>query len=409
MIPGSPLPNENDRIADLLRHNILDTEAEPEFDEIVKLAALVCESEIALVSLVDDHRQWFKSKVGLHAQETNRDIAFCPHALHGRGIFEVPDARLDERFHDNPLVIGDPHIRFYAGQPLRSSLGYPLGTLCVIDRHARHLSPSQRFALTTLARQVSHLLELRVKVDELSQSLTVIEEQRKSLERINHVKDQTLGVVVHDLRSPLASLTSTLDLFDEGYISDEVTSQMLVELKPYLNHTCEKMNKVLDWARDQVRKPLVTLVPFALHPAILDCQEWVQVIAEKKQLTIHCTVDPDLRALGDREWVEIILRNLASNAVKYSLKGGCVDIFANVEGEKVRIGVRDQGVGMDTYALDSILTQYRGVSTLGTAREQGTGLGLMLCQTYLANLNSQLEIDSQLNQGTQVSFLLPQA
>lgn len=409
MIPAPPLPQEADRVADLLRHNVLDTDAEQEFDELVQLASLICGTEIALVSLVDDHRQWFKAKVGLEATETPRSIAFCPHALHGCEIFEVPDATLDERFHDNPLVTGEPNIRFYAGQPLRSSLGHPLGTLCVIDRHARKLSPAQRFALQTLAKQVERLLELRIKVYDLSQSLAVMEQQQENLDRLNRIKDQTLGVITHDLRGPLASLDNAISLFEAGFLDGHKTGELIPELRPHLQKTYEKVTKVLDWAKEQAKKPLITLVPFAVKPVLVACGDWVQAMAETKGVTIEDRGEDSLVALGDPDWVEIVVRNLLTNAIKYSVRGGKIEVFARLEGDQVRIGVQDEGVGMDDHALESLLSRYRGLSTQGTAREQGTGLGLILCQTYLANLNSRLEITSQLKQGTTVSFRLSPA
>jgi GAF domain-containing protein len=128
--------------------NVLDTAAAAQFDAITKVAATLCHAPIALVSLVDRHRQWFKSVVGLppDVTETSRDAAFCAHAILDQDVIKVKDASVDERFHDNPLVPGDPNIRFCAGQPLIVA-GMPVGTLCVIDSVARKLSTSQRIAL----------------------------------------------------------------------------------------------------------------------------------------------------------------------------------------------------------------------------------------------------------------------
>lgn len=159
---GFPYPDdEAGRIDALHFADVLDTPAEEEYDEIVREAAEICGTPISLVSLIDDDRQWFKAKVGLDVDETPRHVAFCAHAICAEDLMEVPDALADERFSSNPLVLGDPNIRFYAGVPLRSVAGHNYGTLCVIDTTSRELTPEQRDRLIRLARQVTLFLELR--------------------------------------------------------------------------------------------------------------------------------------------------------------------------------------------------------------------------------------------------------
>jgi two-component system, cell cycle sensor histidine kinase and response regulator CckA len=169
---SNTVPLEAGRIAALHRYAILDTASERAFDRIVKLAAQLLDVPIALVSLVDEKRQWFKARHGLDATETPRDIAFCDFAIRGRDLLIVPDALCDARFHDNPLVTGDPHIRFYAGAPLLTSDGYALGTLCALDRKPRELDDRQAAILATLAEQVVHELEVRLALGELYTEVT---------------------------------------------------------------------------------------------------------------------------------------------------------------------------------------------------------------------------------------------
>src|SRR5271155_3588098 len=178
----SPEKNETARREALASYAILDTDPEPSFDDLTLLASFICKTPIALITLVDEDRQWFKSRVGLSAEETSRDIAFCSHAILQGEIFVVSDALKDARFRDNPLVGGDPHIRFYAGVPLINEEGFALGTLCVIDKTPRELSAAQMEALRSLSRLALGQMDLRRNLVALKNALhnrTTEEHQRQ--------------------------------------------------------------------------------------------------------------------------------------------------------------------------------------------------------------------------------------
>jgi PAS domain S-box-containing protein len=162
MAMPAPIPAaEERRLAALHEYDLLDTPSEPLFDAFTRLASALCAAPMSLITLIDTDRQWFKSAVGIELRETPREIAFCAHTILGEGIFEVGDASADPRFADNPLVTGEPHIRFYAGVPLRSREGDAIGTICVLDRHARALTPEQRTSLDAIGDAVMEQLEAR--------------------------------------------------------------------------------------------------------------------------------------------------------------------------------------------------------------------------------------------------------
>ncbi|WP_214606970.1 GAF domain-containing DNA-binding protein [Hymenobacter arizonensis] len=169
--------NEPERLEALHSYEVLDTDPEQVFNDIAHLSAFICGTPMSLVSLIDGHRQWFKAKVGLETKETPREHAFCQYAMRAQDVFEVNDATADTRFAENPLVTGDPNIRFYAGAPLLSPEGQPLGTLCALDTVPRELNDDQREALRILARQVMAHLELRrIRIQ--------LEDERQKLEGV---------------------------------------------------------------------------------------------------------------------------------------------------------------------------------------------------------------------------------
>jgi GAF domain-containing protein len=183
MNAGTP-QNEKKRLKVLWQYDVLDTVPEELFDDLTELAARICEAPIALISLVDEKRQWFKSKVGTPVRETSRDVSFCAHAIQQSGLFVVPDASKDDRFSGNPLVKSEPQIRFYAGAPLITPDGYAMGTLCVIDKVPRELRADQKQALIILARHVVSQLELRRRSRELSDVRQENEGSKAEVERL---------------------------------------------------------------------------------------------------------------------------------------------------------------------------------------------------------------------------------
>jgi GAF domain-containing protein len=198
---AAPTPSaEAARVAALNRYAILDTEPEQSFDDLVILAAHICQTPMAMLSLVDDHRQWFKSKLGVKAPETRKEISICVHAIQQGDLFIVPDTLKDERFRENPLVIGEPHIRFYAGAPLINEDGFALGTLCVLDHKPRELDADQKEAVSALGRLALRQMELRMNLQLLKDALSdrTREEHARELElkRLEEKLVRVLGLKI---------------------------------------------------------------------------------------------------------------------------------------------------------------------------------------------------------------------
>jgi GAF domain-containing protein len=236
----APWPaDEVARLMALDDYDVLDTEPESGFDDLTAIAAQVCQTPIALVSLVDAHRQWFKSRHGLDATETPREVAFCAHAILESGPFIVPEARLDPRFDDNPLSIGAPHVQFYAGAPLRTACGRALGTLCVIDHQPRQLSAEQLDSLRRLGRQVMSQLELR--------------KARRTAERGLATNVQVMARFGHELRTRLAGVMGAVELLVDTPLSTQQREivtlgehgvQQLLQLAKDVSRFCEPETEV---------------------------------------------------------------------------------------------------------------------------------------------------------------------
>ena len=325
-----PLPNnEEDRLQALIEYQVLDTEAEQQFDDLTAIAAHICDTPISLISLIDENRQWFKSKVGLEVTETPRELAFCAHTiLKSEKILIVPNAEEDERFADNPLVKSDPNIRFYAGAPLVTPDGFAVGTLCTIDNKPRELSPEQIEALQALSRQVISQLELRRNLTKLKQNITHREQIELNLRNTNKQLNQTLGKlkqtqvqlihsekmsslgemvagIAHEINNPVTFISANL-----GYLNTYV-SDLLNLLSLYQQHypepDAEIKNKTEEVDTDFFAEDLSNILSSMdagakrIKNIILSLRNFSRLDeAQKKPVDIHEGIDSTLLILQHR-------------------------------------------------------------------------------------------------------------
>ena len=210
---------EQSRLQALEDYNILDTAPEEKLDNLAALASYICGTPTSLISLVTQDRQWFKAKIGFDKDETPRSMSFCQHAILEDDVLEIPDTMQDIRFFSNPLVTGNPNIRFYAGAPLVNTEGYKLGTLCVIDTQPRELTEAQKRALATLSEQVVAHFELRRKNQEL-------EQEKNQLRLVNEKLNGIMTLVREKLPEPIIKL----ELLTEA-LSQEASNNNGIDLE----------------------------------------------------------------------------------------------------------------------------------------------------------------------------------
>ncbi len=395
--------NEEERIAELYQLNILDTEAEKDFDEVVELASIICEVPISLVSLIDRNRQWFKAKKGVEVESSPREYSFCGHAINQNKLFVIEDASKDSRFHDNPFVNEDPNVRFYAGMPLVSQKGFNLGTLCVLDSVPKKLTQHQIKALEILSNQVSKLIELRDKKQQLEEKVDKIAKQNDQLQDLNKMNTEMTSIISHDLRAPVSSV---LSYFNSEYFKNS-THEELLELLPVIKQSIKGVSNLienlLEWSQSVGE---FKLEPLLLYEYLIESVMLSQAEANKKNITFKTDLEEDIKVLADASMLHFIIRNLIGNAVKFTENGVILISTKRGVDNKVSISVKDNGIGIPETLKNRIIKGDKKITTQGTQKEKGSGLGLKLINEFLQKHHSTLKIESEENVGSTFSFTL---
>jgi signal transduction histidine kinase len=386
--------NEHLRTEVLREYGLLDTFPEEDYDNITKLVATICEVPVSLITMVDGKRNFFKSHYGVPFQESPRDISFCGHAiLSDDPIFIIKDARMDERFIDNPLI-ADAGAVFYAGVPLINPEGIALGTLCIFDHQPRTLSASQKDALLILGKQVVNSMELR------RQNLK-LETAKKLLVQHNLELKEFASHVSHDLKSPLANIMSLTHLLKDE-LSEKISSTSLEYLN-FIEDSALILKDYIDgillhYKADELLKAEKEDIQFAEL-----CEDIKQLLLSKDDLLFYYGPD-EVKNINKSALTQILI-NLVDNALKYNENNKRILKITYTSNPKFHeFSVSDNGIGIAEGEQDLIFQLFTSLPSPN--RKPSTGIGLSTIKNLVNKLHGTIHVQSELGKGSVFTFTI---
>ncbi len=376
--------NEEERLKALKDYEILDTLPEADYDALAKIASGICNTPIALISLIDDKRQWFKSHYGVDATETPRELAFCAHSiLNPDELFIVNDATKDERFYDNPLTTEQPKVIFYAGAPLNTPDGHSLGTLCVIDNQPSDLTDTQKQSLKLLAKQVVSLLELRKK----NKELTIVNNR---VEKLNQRLNNFAYRLTHDLKSPINGINFLLDVLNEdhGNLFKGTDAESHIGL---ISNRVHYMSTLIDDILEYTKVNTENIVFEDIHLKTLlnsiieniDFENKINLNAKDLDENIH------ISKIG---FVQVF-QNLISNSRKYTNQENIeieIDFINNPK--HYQFIYRDNGPGIEEKYWEKVFNMFE---TLNNDSNDNTGVGLATVKSIITRLGGEIYLQQR--------------
>jgi len=392
MKPAQIPLNEAKRLKNLETYSILDTLPDADCDAITKIAAGICNTPISLVSIIDKNRQWFKSNHGLKAKETPRDFSFCAHSiLNPNKLFIINDATKDKRFFDNPLTINDPNVVFYAGAPLNSSEGYPLGTLCVIDNKPNVLSKNQKESLKLLAKQVVNLFELRKRNRELSNA-------NEEILRLNEQLTEFSYRLSHDIKTPISGIKYLSEILQEDYagLLDDKGKNWLNLISSRSAYLYSLVEGMLNFT-----KVINTEIVFEVFnfEELLERVKWSFNWDKTYEISYsNC----DINMMQSRIAFIQIFQNLLSNSIKFIDESKpIISISVEVKSKFYNITYTDNSAGIDEKYHRKVFELFETLN-----EKKGTGIGLPSISFILKRLGGSIDLKKTKNGEIGVIFLI---
>ena len=388
--------DEISRLAALEELQLLNSDPEDNYDDITRLASFICNVPVSLITLIGEEKQWFKSKVGTDITEGPREISHCAHALlNPTELMEVKDTREDSRFADNPYTTADPQILFYAGMPIRSYNGKALGTLCVLDTKPNALTPEQKIALKSLARQVENLFELRrhnLKLEQTSRALK---------EKNNQLKDFA-GTVSHDMKMPLANMILTADILKAKY-----SGKLDEEGKRYLDYLKQSSFKLSNYITGILEHYESDSLSEVINEEF-DIHDLLEQIIDLLNINYNCTInlpEENLIMNCNKAALEQIMLNLVGNSLKYNNKEEIIiDISCLRDESFYHFTIKDNGVGIPKDKQDMIFDLFTIVEEIDRTGNRGNGIGLSTVKKLVQSLGGEITVESEVNEGTTFKF-----
>lgn len=397
MISAAIPINETVRLNELLKYSLFDTLPEEEYDDLTLLASQICNTPIALISLIDTNRQWFKSNRGLAVPELPRESSFCAHAINDcENIMVVPDSRLDIRFADNPLVTGEPFVVFYTGIPLVNSEGYALGTLCVIDNKPNELNETQINSLKALSNQVIRSFELR-------KSKMLLLDSQKKLESKNLELEQFARVAAHDLKSPLNSIMGVIQLLKQDH-ANNLNAEAL-DLLAMLSDSSNNLKSLVDGILNHSRCELFLKENKEKLELNNLCADVITLIDNQRQHTFLLpSISNEINI--NKTGLQQILINLLSNAIKYNDKVQTIIEIGFAQSDREYLfTVKDNGPGIKKELQEKV---FKIFEVLGNDRfgNRGNGIGLSTVKKLIEGQGGKITVNSELGKGAQFEFTI---